>query len=169
MTPLLCDILSQADTDVLQTEQVLYHFINKMMEESDLPLTNDPNFVAAVVKIVERYETKASEVIMETLEDFHIPEKLLKLHQHKIKNELFDQLMSLKHQEGEPKLRQSYMASYLFDSGVGKTKRAKDIDSQYQTLENIPLLIGDSITDIDDTNKKLREMLSKELEVQKDL
>jgi len=68
MTPALLDILTDADKDILRTEKVFYNYVNSIMQEFNIPLTNDPDLVSAIVKEVDLYESRACNCILDTLE-----------------------------------------------------------------------------------------------------
>jgi len=77
-----------------------------------------------------------------------IPDKLMQLHQQKLKNKLYDSLMTQKSEKADlqDKLRLNYMALYLLDSGTGKVRKNFDKD---KPLHNLPFIIGDSVNDLE--------------------
>ena len=89
MTPYLWDILAELDKEVWDTEQVFKEYVNGIIEETEVLLTNSSGFESTLVKAVAQYEDKASELILETIEKYNLPIKLMKLNQLKLRNKIY--------------------------------------------------------------------------------
>ena len=77
MSPDLIDFLISTDQMIKDSTLIFLEYVNQIMDETEIPLTNDPDFIASVFKIVKDYETKAAEITLENLENLEIPQKYM--------------------------------------------------------------------------------------------
>lgn len=160
MTPTLIDILMEEDKGILKTEKVFYNYINNIVTEVNIPLTNDQAFVASISKKVDAYEAKTSETILESLEKSEIPAILLTMNQLDNKERSFQSLLSKEkevkegkieedsgHQKIE-KLRTAYLSHYLYDPIMGKKAKKSHVFDTNKPLDTLPFIIGDSVNDL---------------------
>ncbi|CAI2371008.1 unnamed protein product [Moneuplotes crassus] len=172
MTPALLEILKDEDKHILRAEKCFYSFINEVMQEFDIPLTNDPDFVKCLLEDIDLYEKEATEIIFKNLEKYHVPNKLMMIHQNNLRNKFYktciqdDKTQKMK-KENQPdqneQLRVDYYAPYLYDTSFKKVKR---IDTENETT---PYLTNDSTNAISDMNKQLDALLEEERIKQKEI
>ena len=89
MTPYLWDILAELDRDINDTECVFKEYVNGIIEDTTVILTRSSEFESALVKAVTLYEEQASELILDIIEKYNLPTKLMKLNQLKLRNKVF--------------------------------------------------------------------------------
>lgn len=89
MTPYLWDILAELDRDVWDTELVFKEYVNGIIQDTEVLLTNSTGFESTLVKAVSQYEDKASELILDVIEKYNLPSKLMKLNQLKLRNKVY--------------------------------------------------------------------------------
>ena len=65
---------------------MFYNFINDVIEETDIALTNDPDFVKSLIKDIDLYEKEATNILLENLIKYEVPNKLMTIHQSKLNN-----------------------------------------------------------------------------------
>ena len=171
MSPILLDLLLSTDQEIQDKAFIFINHINEIMDQSDVPLTNDPNFIKTIEIIFKEFQNEAAELTLENLETYKVPQKLLLYHQSNNRYQMFNEMLNSKAKDGVNKsqLHNKYIYNYFGDFVIPSLSNSSKNPDDGQDLEKIDLLVKESVENLKQINFKLKSILQDDLNEQNEL